>query len=288
MKPLDTVAGEIAARSPDRLEPLGEMAVPREVAPLVGRLDELLLRVGDALKREKRFTGDAAHELRTPIAALCAQAEVALASTSDDERRRALQAVLAAARRSGRLVEQLLTMARADSQLRSRWPQVDLAAIARESIAAIVESGVDNVEFELVGDAAAPMHGEAAWLGVLLRNLLENAARHGPTDSLVRVSIARQDADVCLSVSDRGPGVAAAMMSNLGERFWRADGQSGGGSGLGLSIVSRIAELHGTRPEFLPGEGGAGLTVRVCFPAASDGQEASVAQKAGRLSRDAR
>lgn len=288
MKPLDAVAGEIAARSPDRLEPLGSMAVPREVEPLVRRLDELLLRVAEALQREKRFTGDAAHELRTPIAALCAQAEVALASNRDDERRRALQAVLAAARRSGRLVEQLLTMARADSQLRSRWPKVDLAAVARESIAAIVESGVDHVEFELVNEAPAPMHGEAAWLRVLLRNLLENAARHAPAESVVRVSVEHRGDQVCLSVGDRGPGVAPEMLPRLGERFWRAGDQAGGGSGLGLSIVRRIAELHGTQPEFMTGEEGVGLTVRVCFTTASGAQEAAVEQEARHLPRDTR
>ncbi len=271
IRPLGLVANEIAARSPSRLEPLKGLAVPREVEPLVRRLDELLVRVDQALQAEQRFTGDAAHELRTPIAALSAQAEVALAASDDTEKRRALQAVLEAARRMGRLVEQLLTLARADSQVVGDWPAVDLVEIAREVIGEAVMSGrADAVEIELEAPARAWVRGEAAWLGVMLRNLVENALRFSPDGELVTVEIAcAADGAASLEVRDRGPGVAAEDLPRLGERFWREAGQNGSGSGLGLSIARRVAALHRAALAFETGKSGSGLVASLRFPPAA-------------------
>ncbi|MCB1955705.1 MAG: sensor histidine kinase N-terminal domain-containing protein [Rhodocyclaceae bacterium] len=269
MRPLATLAGEIATRSPAHLEPLREMVVPREVEPLVRRLDELLSRVAQALQAEQRFTGDAAHELRTPIAALCAQAEVALAAGCDTEKQRALTAVLEAARRMGRLVEQLLTLARADSQLVGDWSEIDLVPIARDVIGeAVVAGRADEVEIELDAPERLIARGEPTWLAVLLRNLVENALRFSPPGELVSVVLADgPDGGVSLRVVDRGPGVAPQDRARLGERFWREAGQKSPGSGLGLSIVRRVAELHGAELVFEPGDGGRGLVVRLSLPA---------------------
>ncbi|MCB1887499.1 MAG: sensor histidine kinase N-terminal domain-containing protein [Rhodocyclaceae bacterium] len=269
IRPLGLVANEIAARSPSRLDPLEGLAVPREVEPLVRRLDELLVRVDQALQAEQRFTGDAAHELRTPIAALGAQAEVALAASDDAEKRRALVAVLAAARRMGRLVEQLLTLARADSQVAGDWAEVDLVAIAREVIADAVSAGsADTVEIELDAPERLMVAGEPGWLAVLLRNLVENALRFSPDGELVTVSVTRgADGAVVLEVRDRGPGVAPEDLPRLGERFWREARQAGSGSGLGLSIARRVATLHGATLDFGAGEDGSGLVVSLRFPA---------------------
>ena len=237
--------------------------------PLVRRLDELLVRVDQALQAEQRFTGDAAHELRTPIAALGAQAEVALAASDDAEKRRALVAVLAAARRMGRLVEQLLTLARADSQVAGDWAEVDLVAIAREVIADAVSAGsADTVEIELDAPERLMVAGEPGWLAVLLRNLVENALRFSPDGELVTVSVTRgADGAVVLEVRDRGPGVAPEDLPRLGERFWREARQAGSGSGLGLSIARRVATLHGATLDFGAGEDGSGLVVSLRFPA---------------------
>ena len=282
MQPLAAVANEIAARTPGRLDPLAGVPVPREVAPLVTRVNELLARVDEALVMEQRFTGDAAHELRTPIAALCAQAEVALAAADDDERRRALSAVLSAARRSARLVEQLLTLARADSVLERDWPIVDLAAVARSVIAEVAaEPSARDVEFELESSDAQPIRGERAWLQVLVRNLLDNAARHSPAGGVVHVRVgAADDGQIELSATDQGPGVPVQDRARLGERFWRAE-PTGGGSGLGLSIVRRIASLHHSMPEFGDGEAGRGLAVRLRFARASRRSEPPAGKEAG-------
>lgn len=267
VRPLAVLAGEIADRAPDRLEPLAGIPVPREVEPLVRRLNALLARVGEALHAEKRFTGDAAHELRTPIAALTAQAEVALGAADDRERRRALEAVLQAARRMARLVEQLLTLARADSALPAAWPSVDLAAIVRGVAGELAPGAIErDVEVEVDAPEHVEVRGEAGWLGILVRNLVDNALRHAPPGTAVAIALREDDDAILLEVADRGPGVPAADLPRLGERFRRGEGALGG-SGLGLSIVRRIAELHATAPEFGPGEGGSGLRVRIRFSA---------------------
>ncbi len=268
--PLRALSREIAQRSPDRLDPLRGVAVPSEVEPLVQRLDSLLARVGEALRAEKRFTGDAAHELRTPIAALCAQAEVALAATADAERRRALGAVLQAAQRMAHLVEQLLTLARADSALPQQWPAIDLAALARDVVGDMAQQAVDrDVELALDAPERLGVRGEAGWLRILLRNLVENAVHHAPGGSVVDVTLATVgDGTVLLAVGDAGPGVPAGQRGFLGERFWRG-GSTAAGSGLGLSIVRRIAELHGSLPEYGAGADGRGLRVTLRLPRAT-------------------
>ncbi|MCB1906581.1 MAG: sensor histidine kinase N-terminal domain-containing protein [Rhodocyclaceae bacterium] len=282
MRPLNAVARELEARAPGHLAPVDGVPVPREVAPLVTRLNQLLQRVDEALVMEKRFTGDAAHELRTPIAALCAQAEVALAAAADDERRRALESVLAAARRSARLVEQLLTLARADSVLEREWPPVDLATIVRSVMAEVAaEPHAGHVEFELDAAQAQVVRGEAAWLQVLVRNLLDNAARHSPNGGIVRAVVRRAPSgSVELVVADQGPGVAPELRARLGERFWRGD-PSGGGSGLGLSIVRRIASLHHCALEFGTGDGGRGMSVRLQFASAPATSQPAVGEESG-------
>lgn len=266
MRPLNMLAGEIAHRSPDRLDALEGVPVPREVEPLVMRLNALLGRVAAALNAEKRFTGDAAHELRTPIAALSAQAEVALASSDEAGRRKALEAVLLAARRMARLVEQLLTLARADSALESAWPEVDLASLVREVVGEAAPGAVERgLDLGVDAPDSLAVCGEEGWLRILLRNLLENALRYTPEGGVVTLRVADEGPSMVLEVRDSGPGVPDP--ARLGERFWRANASgSGSGSGLGLSIVRRVAELHGAAVEFSnANKPGQGLVVRVRF-----------------------
>lgn len=271
LRPLAELGEEIARRSADRLDPLPAEAVPSEVAPLVDRLNALLQRVDSALLAEKRFTGDAAHELRTPIAALSAQAQVALAENDPAQRQNALRSVLMAAERLARLVEQLLTLARADSALAAAWPEVDLAELARETVAEIVPGALARgVEIELDSPGPLLLRGERGWLAILLRNLIDNAVRHSPPSGVVRVFLQADASRVRLDVIDHGPGVPVAQLSKLGQRFWRGEGDAGSaptGSGLGLSIVRRIGELHAATVGFDAAEGG-GLRASVRFPAA--------------------
>lgn len=272
LRPLTAIGEELAARSPDRLDRLELAAVPSEVEPLVERLNALLGRVESALGAEKRFTGDAAHELRTPIAALSAQAQVALAETDPVLRRSALSSVLVAAERMSRLVDQLLTLARADSALAADWPQVDLAELAREVVADRAPDAFANqVELEFDAPDGLLAKAERGWLAILLRNLIDNAVRHSPPGGVVRVALQAGAGGVRLDVSDQGAGVPASLLPMLGQRFWRGEsvlGRADTGSGLGLSIVRRIAELHGATVSFAPAEGG-GLNVALLFPHAA-------------------
>lgn len=271
LRPLAELGEQIAGRSPDRLDALPVDALPSEVAPLVERLNALLQRVDSALLAEKRFTGDAAHELRTPIAALSAQAQVALAETDPAQRQNALRSVLMAAERLARLVEQLLTLARADSALAAAWPEVDLAEVAREVVAEIAPGALARgVEIELVAPVSVPVRGERGWLSILLRNLIDNAVRHSPPSGVVRVFLQADAGRVQLEVIDQGPGVPAAQLPKLGQRFWRGEGDASPaqtGSGLGLSIVRRIGELHAATVSFDAAQRG-GLRASVLFPPA--------------------
>ena len=268
LRPLTAIGEELAKRTPDRLDPLVLARVPSEVEPLVERLNALLRRVDSALGAEKRFTGDAAHELRTPIAALSAQAQVALAEADPALRQNALISVLGAAERMSRLVEQLLTLARADSALAADRAPVDLAGLAREVVAERAPDALP-VELELQAPENLAVRGERAWLAILLRNLIDNAVRHSPPGGVVRVAVQENPEGVRLDVVDQGVGVPPAQMSLLGQRFWRAEAdRPASGSGLGLSIVRRIAELHAATVVFGPAAGG-GLEVSVQFPRAA-------------------
>ena len=267
LRPMSVLSEELNSRSPDRLDPLQVEGLPSELEPLVDRLNVLLHRVQSALGAEKRFTGDAAHELRTPIAALSAQAQVALAEVDPLLKEKALQAVLLAAGRMSRLVEQLLTLARVDSALPKHWPEIDISELVREVLADLAPAALAR-EVDLALESPGPLviHGERAWLGIALRNLLDNAVRHSPPGGTVQVFLQNSGTEIDLVIIDQGAGVPVSQCGHLGERFWRAEGDSGvaGGCGLGLSIVRRIAELHAAKLSF-SSEKREGLRVGLSF-----------------------
>lgn len=264
LRPLADLGEQVRHRDPTTLAPLGLERVPGEAVPLVGRLNELFARIRHSAELERRFTADAAHELRKPVAALRAQAEVARSTHDAATRERALDKVLRACDAMGNLMEQMLTLARVEQEPDTRaMHSLDLAAVVSRAIAeaapAALAGGVE-IGFETSGDTT--VRGLPDLLATLAGNLLANAVRHG--GSPVRVSVAGGAARVILSVSDAGPGVAAEQRRRLGERFFRGEA-SGPGSGLGLSIVRRIAEIHQAEIAFLPGPAGRGLDVRVSF-----------------------
>ena len=266
MRPLVALGRDVAVRDPDNLQPLDEASVPREVVPLVASLNELFGRLRHSIDHERRFNADAAHELRTPLAAVRAQAEVALGSATDAERNRALGQVVAGCDRAARLVDQMLTLARLDPQRTlAGGTRFDLAIVARDAVAAIAPAGlVRGVEVGL--DAtSAPVVGDPALVAILLRNLLDNAIRYSPAGTAVDVRVRTADGGSELAVSDQGPGVPPDERERLGERFHRVLGAGEPGSGLGLSIVRRIAELHHAALSFHEPASGRGLEVRVRF-----------------------
>lgn len=267
--PLGGLARQVQRRAPDNLTPLGEQEVPREVSPLVQALNALFGRLRASFEQERRFTADAAHELRTPLAAVKTQAQVALAASSGEERQRALSGVVLGVDRATHLVEQLLLLARLDPQanLPGAMPVV-LHDLAASCIAQQAQAAADKgVELALESATDAVVVGDQTLLSVLLRNLIDNAIRYAPAASEVEVSLARTPGVVTLRVTDSGPGIPEDERDRVFDRFYRIIGSAEEGSGLGLSIVKRVADLHHATTRLSHGPGGRGLAFEVVFPA---------------------
>jgi two-component system sensor histidine kinase QseC len=271
MAPLAGVAREIGQRGPDQLDAVTPARAPQEIRPLVEALNGLLARLFRALEGERRFTADAAHELRTPLAGLRAQAQVALRADDAAVRQHALEQVLAGSGRAAHLIDQLLTLARLDPT--RQLPQVqpaDVAAVATDVCAELGGSALArNIELTLDVDTKR-LHQVACaseWLRILIRNLVDNALRYSDDGGSVRVEIGDDAEAVILTVIDNGPGIPAEQRAAAFERFRRLAGQHIQGSGLGLSIVARIVELAGASIALGDGTDGRGLAVRVRFPA---------------------
>lgn len=285
LTPLRQLAEQVRQRSPDHLVPVRIEAAPAEIVPVAGAVNGLLQRVEAALERERRFTADAAHELRTPLAALKIQAQVArLADSGSDEaaRQAALLNVIRGTDRLAHLVEQLLTLARVDAHAPGQagnafaTESADLAALAREVVAGAAGQGAQAQRRGVTLAAVLPpgtatVAGQADLLAVLLRNLVDNALRYTPAGGRVEVRIGREPFGWRLTVADDGPGIPVAERARVLERFVRLAEDAGGGegSGLGLSIVARIAQLHGAALELGDGLGGKGLAASVVLPLAT-------------------
>ncbi len=281
LEPLDRTAARIAAKSADDLEAVPLALEPRELQPLVRAFNGVLERLAGALQAERRFTADAAHELRTPLAALRMRIQLLQRQRQQDGHGATpaeLQTLRDDVDRSTALVESLLTLARLDPlrpqtlvkesvSLAAEFGQLErlLGARARgKGMTLVLERQVDSV------------HAEPTLLHSALTNLIDNALRYGAAGGWVRVQalpLAGADVDagaggVQLAVRDDGPGVAPAERARLGERFFRVLGTGETGNGLGLSIVERTAALHGAALRFEGGLDGRGLGVVLDFPAA--------------------
>ncbi|MDP2808886.1 MAG: ATP-binding protein [Rhodocyclaceae bacterium] len=267
LAPLDRIAASIASRTPDRLDAIPVEDSPRELHPILGRLNDLLARIAHSLEQERRFTADAAHELRTPLAAMRAHAQVAQGARDAGERDAALARVIEATDRATRLVGQLLTLAHLDADaLTGRFAPCGLRGIAAETLALLAPSALSkNIELILTDGPEVEVRGERTLLAVLLRNLVDNALRYSPPGTAVTAAI---DC-AAIEVIDQGPGIPPDERTRVLDRFHRLAGGAGnedGGAGLGLSIAAKIAELHGARIELTDGPGGRGLRARVVFP----------------------
>ena len=266
LRPLTALKQQVEARQPTNLAPL-DSPVPGEVAPLVEAINRLFARLAASLENERRFTADAAHELRTPLAAIKTQAQVARAAATEDSRRHALDSVLTGCDRAAHLVEQLLTLARLEPGQLNRRERCDLRELAASVLADLAPGALEKgVEVQLAAGEAVAIDGDPDLLRILMRNLIDNAIRYSPGGSVVRVSASAVAGRAELSVADQGPGIPAESRSLVWERFYRVLGAGEAGSGLGLSIVKRIADLHGAEATLTEGETGRGLRVAVTFP----------------------
>ena len=264
LAPLERTAAGIAAKSPTDLTPVTPDAPqPREMRPVLDALNALLARLSGALAAERRFTADAAHELRTPLAAL--RMRVQLLERQGAAPAPDLQVLRRDVDRCTALVESLLALARLDAghEALAREP-VDLAWL----FDSLDLSTADARSITVQRTAHAPrLQAQPALLASALRNLLDNAVRYGRPDGRVSVSAEPLPAGgVRIAVRDDGPGVPPAERARLGERFFRVLGSEASGNGLGLSIVARIAALHGATLRFEDGLDGRGLSVVLDFP----------------------
>ncbi|QGZ40944.1 signal transduction histidine kinase [Pseudoduganella flava] len=271
LRPLADIESALRRRRDFDLAPLPLRDLPLELHPLVRSFNHVLQQLDAAIGTERRFIGDAVHELRTPLAALQAQADVALHAATPADKDAALHTLQAVARRSARLAEQLLDVARLDAGAAvDRGKPLDLAVlamhVAREQQFHASRRGC-TIDLDT---AAAPIAGDMDEVATLLRNLVDNAVRFAGAGGRVLVRCGTAADHVYLSVADDGPGVPAAEQEAIFQRFYRRAGTDGAndgrGSGIGLSLVAAIARLHGARIVTGTGLAGRGFAVSVAFP----------------------
>ena len=268
--PIERVRRQVAARRPDDLAPLPTAGLPAEVRPLVGEMNGLLTRLSAAWDALTHFTADAAHELRSPLAALRLQAQSLQRAPDDATRAIATERLLAGIDRATRLVEQLLALARQQGAGEgAELVSLDLTALARNALAdAEPEAARHAIALTLDAPTAhVVLRADEAALAVLLRNLLGNALRHTPPGGQVRVGVREEASVIDLTVEDSGPGIAPDERARVLDRFYRVPGTPGHGSGLGLAIVRAIAERHGAALTLDASPTLGGLRVMLRWPA---------------------
>jgi two-component system, OmpR family, sensor histidine kinase TctE len=270
LAPLSSLRREIESRSHRDLSALSEEQAPQEVQPLIRAMNDLLARLAGAISAQQRFIADAAHQLRTPIAGLKTQTELALRQSQLSDVQATLRQLQTATERSTRLVNQLLSLARSEPGTgRERVVErLDLARLARDTstewvppaLARKIDLGYDGE------DGSQRVTGDPLLIREMLGNLIDNAIRYTPEGGQVTVRVAGGPRHVVLSVEDNGPGIPGPERSRVFERFYRVLGSGAEGAGLGLAIVRDIALSHGAEVTLADGAGGRGTVVRVSFP----------------------
>jgi two-component system sensor histidine kinase TctE len=270
LAPLSSLRREIQSRSHRDLSALSEEKAPQEVQPLIHSMNDLLQRLSATIQAQQRFIADAAHQLRTPVAGIKTQTELALRQLPTGDAQTTLQQLHSATVKTTRLVNQLLSLARAEpGSSRSRVVEpVDLVGLARnattEWVPRALERRIDlGFESQL---ASARIVGDPFMLGEMLNNLLDNAVRYTQPGGQVTVRVGRESGGYTLSVEDNGPGIPASERERVFERFHRILGTGADGCGLGLAIVREIALAHGAGASLASGANGAGTVARIFFP----------------------
>lgn len=247
--PLRKLQKELKTRDPRHLQKFST-EVPFEVQNLKNELNRLIDQIRLQMEKERRFTADAAHELKTPLAAIRVQTEILAMDLDSEEQKKQAEKIMQGVDRTNRLIEQLLTLSRLDEkEVHAKKSALDLANLwnrQKESLKNLIEEKAAHVSLQQQG--AFSLEGEEVLLEVLFKNLIENSLKYGPQGVHIELVISPQE----FSVTDNGPGVAAEKMERVKERFFRPEGQVAPGSGLGLSIVEKIAELHGLEMTLSP------------------------------------
>jgi len=267
LAPLESLRTTVAKRTHNDMQPLEVREVPIEVQPLLYEINSLLLRLKAIFEAQQRFTADAAHQLRTPLAGLSAQTDLARSQKNPLQTRHALDQIKKVSTRLNHAVNQLLSLARNESSAGKslHFETLDLAALARVTTMEWVELAIEHgIDLGFGGDdLPVVITGDSKRIRELLDNLLSNALRYCPSGSQVTVSV-RQDRT--LNVEDTGPGIPSEERERIFERFHRLVDSKAEGSGLGLAIVKEIAEIHGGNVQIIEGANGTGALFRVWFP----------------------
>lgn len=274
LKALNHTVSEISKRNGENLQAINLDRVPLELRPLIQEINRLFTRVEQSFAREKRFTGDAAHELRTPLAALKTQVEIAKREQDETKRLRILNNIIEGTNRCTHVVEQLLVLSRLEPEALAlaKLDKVNLSEVAETLVTDMIEPAIEkNLELELIlPDSPIFVMGKAPALGILLRNLISNAINYTPEFGNISVVLSKVEEDsirkICLQVIDNGPGVPEELQGRIFDRFFRQLGNKQPGSGLGLSIVMQVVHLHHGTIQAKTPESGKGLEIKVLFP----------------------
>jgi two-component system OmpR family sensor kinase len=269
LEPVARVRKQVASRQADDLSPVSEAGLPDEVRPLVHELNLLFGRVKTAFDAQQNFVADAAHELRTPLAALKLQAQGLERADNPDTRQVAVARLTAGIERATRLVEQLLVLARQEASAAggAGQQQVALAELARRTVGDMAGAAQNKgVDLGLLHADEVSVNGQGDALMILMRNLVDNAVKYTPAGGTVDLAVRADAAGARIVVEDSGPGIAAEERERVFDRFYRIAGSEASGSGLGLAIIKAIAERHGATLALGQSERLGGLSAVVAFP----------------------
>jgi signal transduction histidine kinase len=267
LRPLKTLAGQISRRNPRALDPVDASDVPEEIEPVVHALNTLLQRLAYALEGEQRFTANAAHELKTPLAAIKTEVQLCQRQLDDVAGSAMLDRIALRVDRASHTVEQLLTLARLDPERPLPLGSVDLRVLLTDIVLETAHLAADRkLELHRNETGAVRIDGNEETVAILLRNLLINAFRYADEGSTVDINLLDENSRVTLEISNDCPALSGDELARISERFYRVPGTAGLGAGLGLSIVSRIAAQHGAQFSVAVGEHGEGFVARIVFP----------------------
>jgi two-component system sensor histidine kinase TctE len=269
LAPLERLRRKVKERKRDDLSQLDVELAPEEVRPLIDAVNNLLNRLQQAMQSQKRFVADAAHQLRTPIAGLKTQAELALRTEDPEQKQQALQHILTSTKHGMRLVNQLMSLARNEpgGQGTENFVPLKLNQLALECTASWIPMALEK-HIDLGFDGAAQAEevmGDAASLTEMLNNLIDNAIRYTPAHGHITVSVSASTHGPVLSVEDNGPGIDPQHRERVFERFYRVLGTGQSGSGLGLAIVAEVAKRHQATLRLDAGTGGKGTLISIRF-----------------------
>lgn len=271
-RPIKKLQDDISTRPATNFNAINLDNIPVEIKPLIEELNKLFRRLQEEFERNQHFASDAAHELRTPLAALKTQSQLILLADSESNKETAIKNILIGVDRCTHIVQQLLTLSRVNqSEILKDLQIIDLTKIATETLAQQAPEALEkNIDIELKKPyyAATKIHGNETMIHILIRNLVDNAIRYTPNGGHVHVEIANHVNQVMLRVTDSGPGIPQELRSRVFERFFRVLGTQASGSGLGLAIVKQIALLHHADIKLNAPISGQGLEIEIAFPSA--------------------